>query len=197
MSPSAMSSRNQRDTFTSASLGQGRKRSIWVQLISPGNLRHRERKASPTGEKHSTTCKLARTLKIFTGRFRHVGKSSQTKERGWYEAKEVCVGGGEGSRRREKGCLQDALERAPKPLFTFVASTNSTPPQKGNENACEIACKTLQRMKHLSTKNCIRLSRTSGTPADLAAILIAWKIASNSSFVNRSGITPDVRRSLT
>lgn len=61
-SPSAMSSRNHSDTLTSASLGQGRKRSICVQLISPGNLRHRERNASPTGEKHRTTCRFARTL---------------------------------------------------------------------------------------------------------------------------------------
>lgn len=57
-----MSSRNERDTFTKASLGQGRNRSICVQLISPGNLLHRVRKASPTGEKHRTTCRFARTL---------------------------------------------------------------------------------------------------------------------------------------
>lgn len=31
-------------------------------------------------------------------------------------------------------------------------------------------------VSHLSTKNCIRLSRTSGTPADFAAIRIAWTV---------------------
>lgn len=46
---------------------------------------------------------------------------------------------------------------------------------------------------HLSTKNCMRLSRTSGMPAAFATTRSAWKIVSNSSFVKRSWIVPEVK----
>jgi hypothetical protein len=32
-----------------------------VQAVSAGNMRQRTRKASPTGDMHSTTCRLERT----------------------------------------------------------------------------------------------------------------------------------------
>ena len=35
-----------------------------VQLTSAGNLRARTRKSSPTGEKHSTTCRFLRTCEM-------------------------------------------------------------------------------------------------------------------------------------
>lgn len=70
-----MSSRNQIDTLTRASRGQGRNQLIWVQLMRPGNRRHRVRKTSPTGEKHRTTCRFARTL--FVGD-RHAQTATKT-----------------------------------------------------------------------------------------------------------------------
>ena len=47
-------------TASSASSGHSLNQSMVQQLTSDGNWRRRSRKASPIGEKHSTTCRLAR-----------------------------------------------------------------------------------------------------------------------------------------
>ena len=55
-----MSARNEVHTVCSASRGHAVNQSIVQQLTSEGNLRSRVRKASPIGDMHSTTCRLAR-----------------------------------------------------------------------------------------------------------------------------------------
>lgn len=62
--PSATSPRKELATDTSASLGHGRNQSMTVQLTSAGKRRARVRNTSPTGEKASTTCRLARTREM-------------------------------------------------------------------------------------------------------------------------------------
>mmetsp|Transcript_12091 Transcript_12091/g.51941 ORF Transcript_12091/g.51941 Transcript_12091/m.51941 type:complete len:253 (+) Transcript_12091:4700-5458(+) len=49
------------DTAMSASCGQGRNQSMVHPLMSPGKLRARVAKVSPTGEKHRQVCRLSRT----------------------------------------------------------------------------------------------------------------------------------------
>mmetsp|Transcript_31700 Transcript_31700/g.46427 ORF Transcript_31700/g.46427 Transcript_31700/m.46427 type:complete len:246 (-) Transcript_31700:88-825(-) len=62
MGPSpSMAPRNRWATEISASLGHSWNQSMAVQLISPGNLRARVRRVSPTGLMASTTCRFART----------------------------------------------------------------------------------------------------------------------------------------
>lgn len=50
-------------TVSRASLGHAVNQSIVVQFTSEGNLRRRSRKASPTGLKLSTICRLRRTCR--------------------------------------------------------------------------------------------------------------------------------------
>ena len=59
--PTSMSDRKYLATEVRASSGHSANQSIVQQLTREGNMRSRCRNASPTGEKQSTTCKLAWT----------------------------------------------------------------------------------------------------------------------------------------
>jgi hypothetical protein len=59
--PRSTSSRNLIATEISAVVGHAWNQSMAVQAVSAGNMRQRTRKASPTGDMHSTTCRLERT----------------------------------------------------------------------------------------------------------------------------------------
>ena len=65
-----MSLRNLAPTDCSASLGQGWNQSSTVQLMSAGKRLARVLMSSPTGEKHSTTCRLRFTVSM--NHFQHV-----------------------------------------------------------------------------------------------------------------------------
>mmetsp|Transcript_11646 Transcript_11646/g.49782 ORF Transcript_11646/g.49782 Transcript_11646/m.49782 type:complete len:362 (-) Transcript_11646:1426-2511(-) len=53
--------KNSTATLRSASTGHALNQSMVVHVTNDGNFRNRSRNASPTGEKHSTTCKFRRT----------------------------------------------------------------------------------------------------------------------------------------
>ena len=59
-SPKSTSAMNLLPTLNSASKGQGWNQSMTVEFTMAGNFRARVRKASPTGEKANTTCRLRR-----------------------------------------------------------------------------------------------------------------------------------------
>ena len=56
----SISDKNLLDTDNSACFGHLEYQSMVQQLINEGNIRHRVRNRSPTGEKHKTKCKLSR-----------------------------------------------------------------------------------------------------------------------------------------